>query len=319
VFVDATRIGDFDISIPQLSRQIRRATKYLDALALDEVTAPAHPIAVPDVSPEEYIRYRGLHLISKKVIEEGEFYIPYHEEPSGAVAYYTNLVMKSAGLGNVAGHFATLAPLVRDYMTTKLFEHPVELGDKTILYRLTEGDARAAVVESFRNAINEKSVKVEDVKVESAPLLVSSTPAFLWSKQVTDGKKQVFNKVACDSGLEASFAHFLDRVTDVTAYAKLTLNSRFAIEYLSSTGALRYYYPDFVVRLGDDTHVVVETKGLEDVEVTRKDRRARRWCEDATRLTGNDWRYLKVPQAVFTASTATTFDQLVRHVEALES
>jgi type III restriction enzyme len=319
VFVDATRIGDFDISIPQLSRQIRRATKYLDALALDEVTAPAHPIAVPDVSPEEYIRYRGLHLISKKVIEEGEFYIPYPEEPSGAVAYYTNLVMKSAGLGNVAGHFATLAPLVRDYMTTKLFEHPVELGDKTILYRLTEGDARAAVVESFRNAINEKSVKVEDVKVESAPLLVSSTPAFLWSKQVTDGKKQVFNKVACDSGLEASFAHFLDRVTDVTAYAKLTLNSRFAIEYLSSTGALRYYYPDFVVRLGDDTHVVVETKGLEDVEVTRKDRRARRWCEDATRLTGNDWRYLKVPQAVFTASTATTFDQLVRHVEALES
>lgn len=34
------------------------------------------------------------------------------------------------------------------------------------------------------------------------------------------------------------------------------------------------------------------------------------------RLTGKDWHYLKVPQAVFTASTASTFDQLMRHVEA---
>jgi type III restriction enzyme len=134
-----------------------------------------------------------------------------------------------------------------------------------------------------------------------------------------DGTKHVFNKIACDSNLEAAFAHFLDRAPDVAAYAKLTLNTRFSIEYLSTTGALRYYYPDFVVRLDDDTHLIVETKGLEDPEVARKDRRARRWCEDATKLTGSDWSYLKVPQAVFDASPATTFDQLARHVEALAS
>ena len=40
----------------------------------------------------------------------------------------------------------------------------------------------------------------EDVKVEAPPILVSTTPAFMWSKQVADGQKQVFNKVACDSG-----------------------------------------------------------------------------------------------------------------------
>jgi ABC-type lipoprotein release transport system permease subunit len=86
---------------------------------------------------------------------------------------------------------------------------------------------------------------------------------------------------------------------------------------LSTTGALRYYYPDFVVRLDDDTHVIVETKGLEDPEVARKDRRAARWCEDATALTGDSWDYLKVPQKVFEASTASTFEQLVRHVEVM--
>src|SRR5205823_7249950 len=135
------------------------------------------------------------------VIEEAEFYIPYPEEPSGAVGYYTRLVMRAAGLGRLAGHFAHLTPLVRDYLVTRLFERPVELANKTILYRLTEGDARATVTEAFREAINQRSVTTEDVKVEAPPLLVSSTPAFLWSKQATEGEKQVFNKVACDSGL----------------------------------------------------------------------------------------------------------------------
>jgi type III restriction enzyme len=207
---------------------------------------------------------------------------------------------------------------VLDYITTKLFERPVELGNKTILYRLTEGDARAIVEEAFREVINEASVTTEDVQIEAEPMLVSQTPAFMWSKSVTTGEKQVFNKVALDSSLEGSFAHFLDRAKDVIAYAKLTQNTRFSIEYLSTRGALRYYYPDFIVRLSDDTHVIVETKGLEDVEVARKDVRTRRWCEDASALIGDTREYLKVPEAVFKASSAQTLDQLIRHVEALQ-
>lgn len=317
IFVDESKIERYDVALPALSRSIRRATSSFRGMTLDHIRPPARPLGVPDVPPDEYLKYRGLHLISRKVIEEGEFHIPYPEEPSGAVAYYTGLVMKAGGLGNLAGHFAQLTPLVRDYLAGKLFERPVDLASKTILYRLTEGDARAAVVEAFREAINEASVSTEDVKVEAAPLLVSGTPAFMWSKAVTDGEKQVFNKVACDSSLEASFARFLDGAGDVAAYAKLTLGTRFSLEYLATSGALRYYYPDFVVRLTDDTHVIVETKGLEDVEVARKDARARRWCQDATGLTGDRWEYLKVPEAVFKASPATTFDQLLRHVDAL--
>jgi type III restriction enzyme len=319
VFIDESRVADFDLALPQLSRSIRRATSYVSQIKLDDVRAPGKPLAVPEVAPEEYIKYRGVHLISKKLIEQGEFYIPYPEEPSGAVGYYTNLVTRAASISNLAGAFAHLTPLVRDYLETKLFESRVTLSDKTILYRLTEGDARAAVTEAFREAINNASVTTEDVKVEAPPLLVSSTSPFLWSKQVTDGAKQIFNKVACDSGLEASFAHFLDRATDVEAYAKLTLNTRFSIEYLSSTGALRYYYPDFVVRLTDQTHVLVETKGLEDIEVARKDRRAETWCADAARLTGDDWYYVKVPEKVFNSSSASTMEQLTRHVEAMRS
>jgi type III restriction enzyme len=92
------------------------------------------------------------------------------------------------------------------------------------------------------------------------------------------------------------------------------MNSRFALEYISRVGALRYYYPDFIVRLTDDSCLIVETKGQEDLDVAFKDRRARRWCEDATRLAGREWAYEKVRQQVFDAYTGGTIDGLRRFV-----
>jgi type III restriction enzyme len=37
-------------------------------------------------------------------------------------------------------------------------------------------------------------------------------------------------------------------------------------------------------------------KAREDVDVAHKDRAAILWCENATRLTGTSWEYIKVPQ-----------------------
>jgi len=96
----------------------------------------------------------------------------------------------------------------------------------------------------------------------------------------------------------------------VTAWAKLTMNTRFALEYISHAGALRYYYADFVLRLDDDTCLVIETKGQEDLDVALKDRRARRWCRDATRLAGREWAYEKVPQKLFDGFQGDTMDEL---------
>jgi type III restriction enzyme len=133
-----------------------------------------------------------------------------------------------------------------------------------------------------------------------------------------EAAKTVFNLTPVDNSLERRFSEFLDRATDVAAFAKLTLQSRFALEYISSTGALRYYYPDFVVRLVDDTCLVLETKGLEDVEVALKDLRARRWCRDASRLSGRTWSYYKVPQAAFEQFTGESVESLCRYLDARE-
>ncbi len=53
------------------------------------------------------------------------------------------------------------------------------------------------------------------------------------------------------------------------------------------------------MRLPGGERWLIETKGMEGPEVAYKDRAARLWCENASRLTGSEWRYLKVLQTEF--------------------
>jgi type III restriction enzyme len=306
----------FDIVIPQLTRALARSDSALSQLHPGDVRDPKSQLAVPDVQPDEYVQYRGVHLIDKGVIEEYEFHVPYAEDPSGVITYYTHSVAKAGGVDRLSGSFATLAPMVRDYLKQRVFDRPVELEDKVILRRLAENDAQALVVGAFREAIRALSIIEREPTIEENALRVSDTPPFPWSRKTVEGKRTIFNLTPIDSTLEARFAQFLDRATDVMAWAKLTMNSRFALEYISNAGALRYYYPDFVLRLADDTCLIVETKGQEDLDVALKDRRARRWCKDAARLSGRDWAYEKVPQKLFDSFNGDSVEALRRYLDA---
>jgi type III restriction enzyme len=219
----------------------------------------------------------------------------------------------------LSGAFATLAPMVRSYLEQRTFERPVELDDKVILRRLAENDAQALVVGAFRDAIRALAITEREPTIEETALRVSETPPFPWSRETVAGKHTVFNLTPVDSSLEGRFALFLDRAEDVTAWAKLTMNTRFAMEYISAAGALRYYYPDFVMRLSDDSCLVVETKGQEDLDVAHKDRRARRWCKDAARLSGREWAYEKVPQKLFDMFDGDSIEGLRRFLDASET
>jgi type III restriction enzyme len=302
----------YDIAIPQLTRAIVRTEVPLDRLDPQTISAPHTPLEVPNIEADAYIEYRGIHLIHKAEIERDRFRVPYAEDPVGVVSWYTKAVAKAGGVGGIAGSFAILAPLVRDYLKTRVFTQPVDLADTVVLRRLAENDAQRIIIGAFQNAIRALSIRERAATITEHAFRISQTPAFPWSRKTVDAAKTVFNLTPVDNSLEARFAQFLDRAPDVTAFAKLTLNSRFALEYISSTGALRYYYPDFVARLIDDTFLILETKGLEDVEVTLKDRRARRWCSDATRLSGREWAYAKVPQNLFDAYSGGTMEGLRR-------
>ncbi len=96
---------------------------------------------------------------------------------------------------------------------------------------------------------------------------------------------------------------------DVTCFAKLPEQFGFAIEYTDAAGNLRYYEPDFVA-VTEGGHHLIETKGLEDVNVIYKDRAACLWCENATLLTGQTWRYVKVRQEEYNSLQPALFADL---------
>ncbi|MCP9485909.1 MAG: DEAD/DEAH box helicase family protein [Gaiellaceae bacterium MAG52_C11] len=317
IFADESKRA-YDISIPQLTWTLARADSPLARLKAEDVADAPNPLAVPDVAPDEYIHYRGMHLIDKVEVERDRFLVPYPEDPSGVLTWYTQSVAKAGGVGGLAGSFATLAPLVRDYLANRVFDRSVDLADKIVLRRLAENDAQQLVIGAFQRAIRELAIEEREATITESAVRLSETPAFPWSRATLDAKRTIFNLTPVDNSLEQRFAGFLDRATDVAAFAKLTLNSRFALEYISRSGALRYYYPDFVVQLKDDTCLVLETKGMEDLDVALKDRRARRWCRDASRLSGRSWSYRKVPQAAFDQFTGESVSTLCRYLDARE-
>ncbi len=93
-------------------------------------------------------------------------------------------------------------------------------------------------------------------------------------------KKSVFNRVIGDSHLELVFANFLEGCGDVVSYAKNYFAIHFKIDYVNADGGISNYYPDFIVKVKSGHIYIVETKGLEDLDVPLKMERLRQWCED---------------------------------------
>lgn len=57
--------------------------------------------------------------------------------------------------------------------------------------------------------------------------------------------------------------------------AKVPDQFDFPINYTDGNANLRYYGPDFVALTEDGSHYILETEGLEDVNVVNKDRAAK--------------------------------------------
>ena len=103
---------------------------------------------------------------------------------------------------------------------------------------------------------------------------------------------------------------FLDTANDVIAFSKIVPKIGFFIEYRDSQGNLRMYYPDFIA-VTNNEYLIIETKGMVDVDVKYKDKRAKQWCEDATNLTGQKWLFHRVNLEEFRKHKFKSIKELV--------
>jgi type III restriction enzyme len=207
--------------------------------------------------------------------------------------------------------FAALAPKVREFLEKKAFGEKVNLQDKVILKAISSNVAQYVTVKTFAEALRKMVVEELQPQLLHAGRKLSETAPFPWSRPTIAATKSIFNLVPCDNEFEKEFARFLEKTEDVLRFAKLPEQFRFAIEYQDRVGNFRYYEPDFVALVADGIHYIVETKGLEDVNVRNKDRAAHLWCENTTKLTGKPWAYLKVLQTEYNRLQPNTFSDLI--------
>jgi type III restriction enzyme len=310
IHVDKSKL-EYDIEVPILSPALVTSTAGLETFGLNDIGSRQVSPPQPFLMRDDKFGYKGVEMLTLRVVDQQEIERDFPADPVGYVSVMCNLIERECHL---TGQFHRLAGLVKGYIETVLFGMPVNIAEDYILVRLNKPDAKAAIFEAFVQAIRERSIQPQEVRPTGEVMRFSNSSGYEWSRPVHPGLKTVFNLVACDNEFEVDFASFLDRASDVAAYVKNNLHTYFNLDYQNSEGAIRYYHPDFIVRTVTGEHWLVETKGVEDIEVERKDARATQWCRDASAMAGNTWQYAKVPYDLFQSSTAATFSELVAEI-----
>ncbi len=301
---------DKDISIPVLSPMLTRKKSLADEIAALDVASFDCPKLPRKEGSEDAkrFRYEGYDFVTLEKLIERDYRLPEIQTAQEVIAYYAKRIAQDLKLPS---QFAALVPKVREFLETKAFGERVDLNDPALLKAISSNVAQYVTVQTFVKALRALIVQELEPKLIHAGRKLSETPPFPYSRSTLSAHKTVFNKVPCDNEFEKRFAQFLENARDVLAFAKLPEQFGFAIEYTDSVGNLRYYEPDFVAVLSDGSHYLIETKGREDPDVSHKDRAARLWCENATRLTSTSWAYLKVLQSEFERLLPTEFSDLL--------
>lgn len=301
--------ADYDIAVPALSPILARETNIASEVeAIDVMAFRIPPLPITEDSQEaKTFRYEGKDIITLEKLVEREYTLTQPQTAGEIISYYAQAIAQELKLPS---QFAVLAPKVRDFLKFKAFGREVDLEKPDIVKAINRPLTRHITLQEFLKVLRDRIIKPQKPTLESAGRLLSGLDPFAWSQTTTVCQKTIFNKVPCDNDLELQFARFLDNATDVARFSKLPLGFGFSIPYTDSIGNLRHYYPDFVVVDSDGIFYIVETKGREDTDVQNKDRAATIWAENATELTGQYWRYVKVLQRDFQKLQTNRFADL---------
>lgn len=300
--------ADRDISLPTLTPiLVRKRTLAEEIAALDVAAFHCQPFPLKESEMRaKNFRYEGYDIITLQKLVEREYRIPEPRTAQEVISFYAKRIAQDVKLPS---QFAALVPKVRAFLETVAFGEPVTLEGPEMIAAISSNVARFKTVELFVKALRDLVLEEQTPELVAGRRL-SETPPFPYSRPTFTAPKTVFNLVTCDNEFEGRFARFLQNAPDVAAFAKLPSQFGFSIDYTDSAANLRYYEPDFVVVLPDGSHRLIETKGREDLDVAHKDRAARLWCENATKLTGTGWDYIKVPQSGFDRLQPSEFADL---------
>ncbi|MFN0175504.1 MAG: DEAD/DEAH box helicase family protein [Saprospiraceae bacterium] len=303
--------ADKDIGIPEISPLLGRKKSLADEIAAIDVRAfktAVLPFKGKEIEDAKSFIYEGRDILTDEKLLEREYAIPPAQTPEEVIGYYARRIAQNIKLPS---QFHAVAPKVREFFEHKAFGRTVDLNNPEAIKAISSNLASFVVVKEFERALREKVVEARVPELLTTAKMLSSTQPFATSKKVMESKRTVFNFVPCDNEFELTFARFLDKSEDLEAFAKLPELFGFCIQYTDTLANIRNYFPDFIARLSDGSHWLIETKGREDIEVAMKDNAAQNWCDTATELTDVQWNYIKVLQKDFEKLRPESFEELM--------
>lgn len=302
-------IDRLDIQIPVLTPRIVREYKNFSDLDITGFGNKKFPVISFSEEQQREIVFRDITdgKITHKTILDSNIVANYHS----VVGYFTQALMKELHL--VSG-YDILYGKVKTFIKTQLFEREVDIENLNTLRNLSEIEVTKTIIETFKKKINDLTVmdkgeaEIRDyIKISQCRPFVTKDQGYLLPK------KSVFNKIIGDSGFELEFASFLENCDDIISYAKNYFAVNLKIDYQDHQGDIRNYYPDFIVKKSEKEVFVIETKGLEDLDVEPKIARLDQWCKDINKIQSQiTYRWLLVREEEFKKYTPKNFEELVK-------
>ncbi len=301
-------IEALDIEIPVLTPRVYREYKNLGDLNAGKMDF--EPVEYQAFSEEEQREIVFKDITTGEVTHTTILDTAGVADYRSVVGYFAHAVMKELRL--VSG-YDVLYGKIKAFIQDALFGQPVDLDSPNTLRNLSELAATKTVIETFKKAINDLTVRDKgDAEIRDTIKLRKTRPFVVKDQGYLIPKKSVFNRVIGDSHFELQFASFLEDCGDVVSYAKNYLAVHFKLDYVNADGDISNYYPDFLVKLSDGRIVVVETKGQEDLDVPLKMQRLRQWCEDINALqTDVSYDFVFVDQESFEKYAPKSFGSLL--------
>ena len=304
---DKKDIEALDIEMPVLTPRIYR--EYKNLATLDTSAMKHRPVPYQQFSVEQQREIVFKDITTGEVTHTTILNTAGVADYRSVIGYFAQTIMKELRL--VSG-YDVLFGKIKAFVQTDLFDQRVDLEHPNTLRNLSELAATKTLIETFKKAINALTVRDRgDAEIRDTIKLRQTRPFVVKDQGYLIPKKSVFNRVIGDSQLELLFASFLEDCPDVVSYAKNYFAVHFKLDYVNVDGNISSYYPDFLVKLTDARTVIVETKGLEDMDVPLKMQRLHQWCEDVNRVQSDvQYDFVFVDQEGFEKYKPKSFRQL---------
>ena len=149
--------------------------------------------------------------------------------------------------------------------------HPCELGQQKYMDRIVE-----RILAAIQPTETEGEPPLLPILNRYKPIGTSSEVDFMTTRPCHGTQRSQINQVVLDTQTWERSACFWLEASEAVAYYVRNDHLGFGIPY-EYTGVSHSYEPDFIVRLKNDVHLILEIKGYEDDQELAKYAGAKRW------------------------------------------